>query len=236
MFKISLLQTNGSQKGERYVIASSPFIIGRDERCHLRFETRTISRKHCVIRFDENAVHIQDLKSRNGTSVNGSTISSDQLQEVAHHTTIEIGKYSFRISIRDAETNQPHHPPAVVESREFVPPAAAGRSGTQRQLMDELEELASQLEPSTETGMLSTLSCQEDLPDEPPEQPSRESGGGDSKAEKQAVIENHESKELEASSEADVDAPGKIPSHLRPKAPKDSQDAAATALKNLFLK
>jgi DNA-binding NtrC family response regulator len=53
---------------------SSPAVIGRDAGATLRIEDSRVSRNHARIGWDEGALVIEDLGSRNGTTLNGETL------------------------------------------------------------------------------------------------------------------------------------------------------------------
>jgi len=52
-----------------------PFILGRDETCHLTLSSTLISRQHAKIVSLNKALYIQDCKSTNGTLLNGRKIN-----------------------------------------------------------------------------------------------------------------------------------------------------------------
>lgn len=251
MFTISLLQTNGSCKGKRYRLESSPFVIGRDERCDLFFSSRTVSRQHCAIIFDDSDVLIKDLGSRNGTVVDDvqippgvpipreAPVPREVPRQLEHHSRLQIGKYTFRISIRDVQTNRPHRPQLIdlsTLSGSLIVPAENAKDAAR--LLSELDDLAAKLdvkplehEPigkergdarqSSSTALTDPKTRQVKSADEP---------------HPQTAITEASTEELDLVSTDAKTGPQKIPNHLRPKGPNDSQSAAATALKNLFVK
>ncbi|MEM0926212.1 MAG: FHA domain-containing protein [Planctomycetota bacterium] len=252
MFSINLLQTNGPNRSKRVKVGQSPFTIGRAKECSLSIETRTISRTHASIIFDQSNVLIRDHRSRNGTRVNGERLDPDVPRQLGHHDILQLGKFAFRISIRDAKTKEPHQPYAVDLStladasfnlEESVP-------GTSN-LLSELDELASKLKPfdgSPENGDLSKNSDSgrtrpQATGTEESASSAKEGGTEESGEQSTLLIAPQESSlgsddvatDEDSSEENGVPLEkGKLPDHLRPKGPKDSQDAAATALKNLF--
>ena len=46
-------------------------VLGREEHCDLLVQDNQVSRKHCLLETTGEHVHVKDLESRNGTSVNG---------------------------------------------------------------------------------------------------------------------------------------------------------------------
>lgn len=57
--------------GKTVRIDSTPFSIGRDKGCALRFDSADVSRRHAEILFCGGCCFIRDLSSKNGTRVNG---------------------------------------------------------------------------------------------------------------------------------------------------------------------
>ncbi len=64
---------SGPQQGGRFTV-TLPCTIGRKD-CDLILDDRLISRRHAELKIIENALVIEDLTSKNGTRVNGLTIT-----------------------------------------------------------------------------------------------------------------------------------------------------------------
>ncbi|OUT57202.1 MAG: hypothetical protein CBB71_16185 [Rhodopirellula sp. TMED11] len=167
MFNISLLQTNGNGKGTRYRVSKSPFVIGRHESCDLTLPSRTVSRQHCTVVFDNSTVILRDLGSRNGTQVEGVVLNPEQPVALAHHAMVQVGEYSFRVSVRDAKTKQPYVPAEVdlsTVSGAIVSPQHKGAD----KLLSELDELASRLDLFDEGAPDAATQTKEIKPDNKP--------------------------------------------------------------------
>jgi len=82
---------------ESFPVTGDAFLIGRDEVCHLRLNSRLISRRHCVLLQDEYAVRIRDLCSSNGTFVNGR--KTDSYVDLNDGDIIVVGELFLRITI-----------------------------------------------------------------------------------------------------------------------------------------
>ena len=62
--------------------------IGRQDDCHLRFKSSSVSRKHCELFEKKGMLLIKDLGSSNGTIVNGKKITGQQVLEPGDELTI----------------------------------------------------------------------------------------------------------------------------------------------------
>jgi hypothetical protein len=90
---VVLTVESGPLKGESFT-KTLPCIIGR-KNCDLVLDHSIISRRHAEIKIVENALVIEDLASRNGTKVNGETITMMQL---VPNDLITIGPIQLRVS------------------------------------------------------------------------------------------------------------------------------------------
>ena len=68
-----LFKKDGSQKA--FSLPSDVTIIGRRHDCDLRIPLRVVSRKHCQLSQNNEAMKIRDLDSHAGTFVNGNVMS-----------------------------------------------------------------------------------------------------------------------------------------------------------------
>lgn len=102
-----LLSKNGSVIGE-VILEQNEFVLGRGRGCHLRLDDRAISSCHAVIRQSGDVVTIEDADSKNGTLVNGHSITQHQLSDKdmigigAYHLEY-IQTYGARSSIEQAD-------------------------------------------------------------------------------------------------------------------------------------
>lgn len=93
--KLKVLQ--GSNAGKEISIAKSKFLIGRGDDCSLRPNSDTISRRHCVLITREGHLYVRDLKSRNGTLINGERIEDERRLKPGDH--LKVGKLEFEVLI-----------------------------------------------------------------------------------------------------------------------------------------
>jgi len=68
-----LFKKDGSQR--TFSLRSDVTSIGRSHDCDLRVPLRVVSRKHCELSQNAEALKIRDLNSRFGTFVNGKRVS-----------------------------------------------------------------------------------------------------------------------------------------------------------------
>lgn len=89
----------GSSSGRVLEITKKQFVIGRNEKCSLRPNHEAISRKHTAIFLHQDKVTVRDLKSRNGTIVNGILIDTDV--ELQTGDELQLGPLHFEVTITD---------------------------------------------------------------------------------------------------------------------------------------
>ena len=96
-------------------------VIGRGEGVQLWVNDKNISRAHCQMIYDDSGqLFVEDLKSRNGTFVNGERIEETQLRSGDH---IQVGQITFVLEVGvAAEPKVPETPAAKpAESRPAQP-------------------------------------------------------------------------------------------------------------------
>lgn len=241
---VGLRIANGSNSGRLVKIPISDFIIGRHEGCHLRLKSDAISRKHCVIKIKDSVVYIRDLKSRNGTFINGERLEGKK--ELKYGDVLKIGKIKFQIVIE-------HGVGGVKKEEVKSPQEAAARAAKSEEPLSKEDQagdsISSWLEEADEIDREKGLNDPDSrhykteetervaMPKEITDTISLSMADEDTKVEPKP-------KELGAESEGDEESndsngkpkkqePGKLPM-LPGMQAKDSQDAASRALKDFF--
>ena len=64
--------------GDPIPLVKSELVVGRRPSCDIRLDFENISGKHCVLRFINGVWNVRDMGSTNGTTVNGSRITTEQ--------------------------------------------------------------------------------------------------------------------------------------------------------------
>ncbi|MBW1772633.1 MAG: FHA domain-containing protein [Deltaproteobacteria bacterium] len=95
MIKIHVL--NGPEKGQSFEVEGDTIHVGRSSANDLKLTDNSISRKHLCIRVDGDKYYVKDLKSTNGTVVQGLKITPETEVEVAQGVPIAIGNIFFSI-------------------------------------------------------------------------------------------------------------------------------------------
>ncbi len=95
MINAVLKVVGGKQDGKLIPLTSKKFVIGREQDCHLRPNSDSVSRHHCVISLDDFSVQVRDLGSSNGTLVNDVRVLG--VQQVKSGDRLKIGSLEFEI-------------------------------------------------------------------------------------------------------------------------------------------
>jgi pSer/pThr/pTyr-binding forkhead associated (FHA) protein len=96
--EVKLTVTNGQAKGRVIPLPGTVFLIGRGKQCHLRPHCRLVSKLHCAIAVWAGKVAVRDLKSTNGTFVNGEAVHG----EISMHDgdVLRVGTLEFKVTIQ----------------------------------------------------------------------------------------------------------------------------------------
>ncbi len=98
-----LLAISGPLKGSTYVLSGKEIHVGRESSNAVAISDPALSRQHCVLACEGTDYLIRDLKSRNGTFVNGVAVRESRLQ---HGDQISVGDSVFLLLLREeAETS-----------------------------------------------------------------------------------------------------------------------------------
>ena len=95
-----IVAVNGSQKGTTFPLTSEEITIGRESASAVWLNHASVSRRHCVIRRDNDQFKIQDLDSYNGTFVNGIPVKEQTLD---HLGQLRIGSIELLFLTEEGE-------------------------------------------------------------------------------------------------------------------------------------
>ena len=122
-------------------------VVGRREDCDLRIPLSDVSRKHCRIVRDGDALRLEDLGSSNGTYLNGQRIQEALLQP---GDTLQVGPVAFVLQVDGV--------PADDELSPVIAGAAAGAGAAAVADAGELE--AGDLEELSDNDQLPTAGAE----------------------------------------------------------------------------
>jgi predicted component of type VI protein secretion system len=119
-----LIVASGKSAGRSITLKHGKILIGRAEECDIRPLGEEVSRRHCAVVEEAGAVTVEDLKSRNGTYVNGAKIS--EKVTVADGDIVRVGPLELKVSCAA---------PAAAAPAAAAPAAAASMDEVSRWLM-----------------------------------------------------------------------------------------------------
>jgi pSer/pThr/pTyr-binding forkhead associated (FHA) protein len=118
-----LVVVRGRSASKTLRLADGITTVGRQEDCQLRIGSSQVSRKHCQLFEQGDRLVINDLKSSNGTFVNGKKIEGQQILKPGDVLT--LGKVKFRVVKIDGTGMPKPGDTAVPEA-----PVSTGDSGS----------------------------------------------------------------------------------------------------------
>lgn len=97
MAKIITLQ--GPRTGLNFTCDSNPSTIGRQEDCIICLDAPAVSRIHARITHEGEQFYVEDLKSSNGTYVNGNRIK--ERTPITEDDTLQVGPFHLALRLQD---------------------------------------------------------------------------------------------------------------------------------------
>lgn len=97
--KASFVKLAGQDIGKTYELLAEPMYIGRSPDCHIVVDEDQVSREHAQLVRSEAGFVLKDLKSTNGTLVNGKAITEHLLED---GDRVQIGTFTvFKFNYQD---------------------------------------------------------------------------------------------------------------------------------------
>jgi predicted component of type VI protein secretion system len=90
---VRLVVKKGANGKRTMRLKSEETIVGRRQDCDLRIRSSEVSRRHCLLSFQDGVLHVEDLDSVNGTFLNGTRIAGRKV--VRPGDRLEIGPIHF---------------------------------------------------------------------------------------------------------------------------------------------
>lgn len=110
MFRV--IMRFGGKPVRKYTFDKPLVAIGRDETCDITLENIGASRRHATIEKTDDGYVLADLKSHNGTFIDGRKVEEHTLQEADEFV---IGKYAFQFELLDPVVELEDAPKSHVE-------------------------------------------------------------------------------------------------------------------------
>ena len=117
---------------KRSVTVRLPILVGRSDEARFRLRQDSVSRRHCEFFIEDDAVHVRDLGSTNGTFLDGAEIAADTATVVPPGAVVQVGGMAFRVDYEPAargSTDDDTVPLAAVEEAEAAEAEEAEESG-----------------------------------------------------------------------------------------------------------
>ena len=218
-----LIVASGKSAGRSITLKHGKILIGRAEECDIRPLGEEVSRRHCAVVEEAGAVTVEDLKSRNGTYVNGAKISAKVT--VADGDIVRVASLELKVSCT-APTPQATGSEDDVSRWLMADDQPAGMSDTTRSLTATTDESADSSSSSIHAAVPQATS-----PDSTVDG-SHVSGIG--AAVKDESGSGSSRSALDALKAAGNSKPSGLPQGVKKAAADSSRDAAADALKKFF--
>ena len=114
MSKIQVLE--GSMSGTEFALDKEVILVGRSPEKDVRIRDDAVSRKHLKIFSGESCYFIEDLKTKNGTMINGEPLDAGFARLITENDHIQLGSTVIRLDGIGV-----HRPPITVEEIEAHP-------------------------------------------------------------------------------------------------------------------
>ena len=95
-----LVVTSGKSAGRTISVKREKLLVGRADECDVRPLSEEVSRRHCAFVVEGDTLFVEDLRSRNGTFVNGVRIEGRR--ELADGDIVRIGNLELKVASRAA--------------------------------------------------------------------------------------------------------------------------------------
>ena len=206
-----LIVASGKSAGRSISLKHGKLLIGRAEECDIRPLGEEVSRRHCAVVAEGDGLTVEDLKSRNGTFVNGVKIAAKVA--AADGDVIRVGPLELKVS--------------------YVAPAAS-------KPMDDISRwLMADDEPAGMFDTTQTVRAPDPVPTTDPPQAGDAANAPVPEGTESAATSGDSSSAtvlsgIEALIAARGASPSGLPAESRGQKAGNSKDAAADALKKFF--
>ena len=145
-FALDLI-SNGEGEATRYSLEDGNYLIGRGASCALQLPEPEVSERHALLMLRGRTARIEDLRSANGTFVNGNPI--DGIADLPPDAIVQIGGTMMRVSPAEEPPAEEEQQQAAAEPRPQEPPEPPPdpMAGIRRQVKEQIQrELITRLD------------------------------------------------------------------------------------------
>ncbi|MEL6105812.1 MAG: FHA domain-containing protein [Planctomycetota bacterium] len=96
---VQLIVHNGPLVGTIAPIKAGYYLVGRHQECQIRPESRSVSRRHCLLLHNEDGFGVFDLRSSWGTYVNNERLEPHVWRHLRHDDVLRVGDLTFRVCL-----------------------------------------------------------------------------------------------------------------------------------------
>ncbi len=220
--QLHLRVANGAHEGKLIAVKHDKFLIGRSDDCHLRPKSESISRRHCAIIHKGGKILLVDLKSRNGTEVNGKKLDPSRAKILKDGDHLKIGKLEF-VAVMEAGVKNVKKS-EVKDVKEAAARAAENISDSRFEEVD-VSSWLDEPEQIERSGS-ETISRSFEFPE----------GGEDEDRDtsEETVLDSEEAQETQTEVDPKKKKPGKLPKLPTKPSSGSSKDAASETLRKFF--
>lgn len=94
---VALVLRKSDGTGKTFPVHHKATILGRGQDCDLCVPLQVVSRRHCQISIEQSSIKIRDLRSSNGTFLNGRKINNEI--DAKPGDKLRIGLLTFTIQV-----------------------------------------------------------------------------------------------------------------------------------------
>ena len=134
--KVKLIAIGGKKAGMEIPITTPTFLIGRDEKCHLRPECKFVNHVHCQISVDKGSVVVDDCSGAIGTFVNGEKVKWRHVLKNGDRIKVGTLELEVRFTANEKDEKKP-----IPKAREVAGSAvvAAAINGQEAEILKWVE-------------------------------------------------------------------------------------------------
>jgi adenylate cyclase len=121
--------------GDPIPLLKKRLLVGRREGCDITLRFSNVSAHHCQLSVERGYWFVKDLKSRNGTKVNGTRVSRKRIDPGG---VLEIAKHQFTLQYSPSDLGASGAPPSDEEEvDDILRRSLLDRAGLVRRKRDE---------------------------------------------------------------------------------------------------